>query len=85
MRIDKIGDFVRRRHGRALDQDDMQPDLQSRQATRPGDGIRRIRFADHQAGARQEPIPMSGLDRVVYREIEAEIICREDDLFQLAT
>jgi hypothetical protein len=63
----------------------MQPDLQIRQAMRPGDGIRRIGLADHQAGAGQQTIPMGSFDRVVDRAVEAEIIRREDDLFQLAT
>jgi hypothetical protein len=63
----------------------MQPDLQARQPPRPNDGIRRIRFAHHQAGARQKPIAMRRLDSIIDRTVETEIIRRKDDPFQLAT
>jgi hypothetical protein len=63
----------------------MQPDLQIGQSMRPVDGIRRRFLPHHQAGARQHPVAMGRFDRGIDRGIEAEIISREYNLFQLAT
>jgi hypothetical protein len=63
----------------------VQPHFQARQAVCAPDRIRRRPFADHQAGAGQDSVAMGDFDRFVDGKVEAEIIRREDDLFQLAT
>jgi len=55
------------------------------QTTGAADRIIRGGFADHQAGAAQYALPMGDFDRLVDRFVEAEIVRREDDLFQCAT
>jgi hypothetical protein len=39
-------------------------------------------FTHHQARTRQDPVAMRGLDCLVYGNVEAEVISRENDPFQ---
>ena len=47
-----------------------------------GNGIGDSTFTHHQARACQDPVAMRGLDCLIYGDVEAEIISRENDPFQ---
>jgi hypothetical protein len=63
----------------------MEADPERGQAACPLDRIIGGALADHQAGARQDPLAMGALDRLVDGDVEAEIVRREDDALQCAT
>jgi hypothetical protein len=63
----------------------MQAHPKGRQAAGAADRVLCGGFADHQAGAAQYALAMGDFDRLVDRFVEAEIVRREDDLFQCAT
>ena len=60
----------------------MQPDLERRKRAGAGNGIGDSTFTHHQARACQDPVAMRGLDCLIYGDVEAEIISRENDPFQ---
>src|SRR5581483_7430337 len=62
----------------AVDQDEVQPDPQTRQATRPRDRVGGGRGSDHQAGAGQDSVAARRLDRLVDGDIAAEIVSADD-------
>jgi hypothetical protein len=85
MFVDEIRDHRRRQHRLAVDQHDMQPDAQAGHEARALHRIRGGRRGDHQAGARKHTIPMGRLDRIVHRNVQAEIVGADDDSPQLAS
>jgi hypothetical protein len=56
----------------------MESDSQPRQQPGARHRIRRCRRADHQAGGRQDPVPMRLLDSFVDRRVEPEIVGADD-------
>ena len=61
-RVDEIGQLLRRQHRPAVDQHEMQPDAQARQAPRARDRVRRGGAGDHQACRREDAAGVRGFD-----------------------
>ena len=78
VRADQATDLVRRQHRAAVDQHKMQPDAQARQPLRPRHRVGRGGRADHQARAGQDAITAGRLNRLVDRDVAAEIVSRDD-------
>jgi hypothetical protein len=62
----------------------MQPDLKARQPARQLNRSRRRRRSDHQARRGEDAFDMRALDRLVDLVGEAEIVGRENQIFQCA-
>ncbi len=62
----------------------MQPNREPRQPARQFDGRRRRRRSDHQARRGEDALDMGALDGAVDRVGEAEIVRRDDQVFQCA-
>jgi hypothetical protein len=62
----------------------VQPDPEIWQPAGARHGIDRRRGRDHQARGRQNTVPMGGFYCFVYSRVEPEIICTDDQAFQLA-
>ena len=80
----EAADFGARQSRRAVDQDQMQADPQVRQPARARHGVGRRRGRDHQAGGRQNAVPVRLLDGLVDGGVEAEIVGADDQAPQLA-
>jgi len=80
---DQIAHFVSRQDGNAINEVEVQPHREPRQAPRPHDGITHCRTADHQAGGRQNTVPVSLFDGLVDGGIEPEIVRTDDQVLQL--
>jgi hypothetical protein len=81
---DEPGNLSGREHRAPVDQDEMQPDPQLRQAAGARHRVGRGRAADHQARRRQDAAPMRLLDRLVDRNVEPEIVGADDQAPQPA-
>jgi hypothetical protein len=80
----QTGDFGARKARMPIDEYQMQADPQIRQAAGPRHGVSRGGGADHQARGRQNAAPVRFLDSFVDGGIEPEIVCADDQAFQLA-
>ena len=85
IRTDEIRHGRGWRHWPALDQDEVQSDLERREPARPRNGIVRGVAAHHQARGGQNAFPVCRLDRFVDLKCEAEIVGRDDEALQCAT
>jgi hypothetical protein len=83
-RIDEIGQVSRRQDRRSVDQRQMQSDRKLRQTPGHLDGPGRRWSADHQARRCQYPVNVSALDGLVDCVGEAEVVGRDDQIFQCA-
>jgi hypothetical protein len=83
-RVDEVRDGGGRRHRLGVDQRQMQPDSEPRQAARQLHGFGRRRRSDHQARRRQDPFDMRALDRLIDLVGETEVVGRDDQIFQCA-
>ncbi len=81
----QTGNFGRRQQRAAVDQIQMQPDMQIGQAAGARHRVRRFRRADHQARGRQNAVPMRLFDRRVDRAVEPEIVGANDELLQASS
>jgi hypothetical protein len=70
--------FFRRQDRAAVDQHEMQADMQRFEAVRPVDGVRHGRRRHHQAGGRQDAVAVRSLDRFVDRDVAPEIVGSDD-------
>ena len=82
--IHQIGNPLGRQDRAAVHQNDMQAYAQAGQLLGPGDGIARGRGPDHQAGRRQNAVPVCLFDREVDFRRQAEIVRGDDQRRQLA-
>ena len=82
--IHQIGNPLRRQNRAAIHQDEMQADTKSWQLLGPGDGIAGGRRPDHQAGRRQNAVPVCLLDGEIDFRRSAEIVGGDDQRLQLA-
>lgn len=80
--FDKIRHRMCRKRGDAVHQHEMQPDSKPGKAARSGHGIGSSRARHHQAGGRQYAIAMGLFNRFIHFRRGAEIIRRDDQLFQ---
>ncbi len=80
--IDKIGDRFRRQNGCAFDQSQVQPDPERRQGAGALHSVGNSAFTHHQARACEDTVAMRGLDGLIYGDVEAEIISRENNPLQ---
>ena len=83
--VDETANLLRRQDRGAVDQHEVQPDPESRQPLGPRDGVGRSRRADHQAGGSQDAVTVRDLDRLVDRDVVAEVVGRDDKALQAAT
>ena len=81
-RFDEIGDRICGKRRDTIHQHKMQAHSQIGKAARAGDGIGRGGARHHQAGSRQNPVAMGPFDRCIHFRRGAEIIRRDDQLFQ---
>ncbi len=82
--IDEVRDGRGRQNRRCVDQRQMQADRKPRQPARQFDGRSRCWRSDHQARRGQDAFDMGALDGAVDLVGEAEIIRRDDQIFQCA-
>src|SRR5579883_2939776 len=75
---DQAGKLGRRQDRHAVDEDEVEPDRQPRQAPRPRHRIGRGGGRHHQAGAGQDAVAIGALDRLVDRTVAAEIVGTDD-------
>jgi hypothetical protein len=80
----QTGDFGARKARMTIDEHQMQADPQIWQATGARHGVSRGGGANHQACGRQNAAPVRLLDSFVDGGIEPEIVCADDQAFQLA-
>ena len=76
--INEPADLAGRQHRVAVDQYQMQPDLEARQTAGARHRIRCRRRRDHQAGAAEDAVAAGLFDRLVDRNVAAEIVSRDD-------
>jgi hypothetical protein len=82
--VNQIRNRRGRQHGLAVNQRQMQPDVKPRQLARQLDSRRRRRRSHHQARRCQDSFDMRALNGLVDLVGEAEIIRRDDQIFQCA-
>jgi hypothetical protein len=82
--VDEVRQLLRRQRRPALDQHEMQADVQSRQSPRAGDGVLRRGTGDHQAGSGEDAALMRDFDRFIHLAGKAEVVGRDDDTLQSA-
>lgn len=80
---DEIGNTLGRKDGTAADQNEMQPDPERRQTSRPLYRVLRRRRPDHQTRGIENALAVRPLDRFVDGNGSAEIIARNDQPLQV--
>jgi len=81
---DQVRYLGSRQSRKAVDKVEVQPDREARQTPRARYGITDCRTRDHQAGGRQNAVPVGLLDSLVDGGIEPEIVRADDQASQLA-
>ena len=82
--VHQIRNRRRRQHRLGVDQRQMQADGKRRQATRQLHSLSRRRRSDHQARCGENAFDMRALDRLIDFVGEAEVVRRDDQIFQCA-
>ena len=83
-RVDEIGHGRGRKHRLRVGERKMEPDGELRQAPRDFDSPSRRRRAHHQARGSENALEMRALDRLVDLVGEAEVVGRDNQIFQCA-
>jgi len=83
-RVDEIGQAVRRQDRPAFHQHQVQAHAQPREPACARDRVLRRGGAHHEAGSRQDPATMGGLDGLVDFACKPKIVGGDDDLLQSA-
>ena len=81
---DQIWNLPRRKNWITIDQGEVQPDAERRQAACPLHRVRHCRCANHQARRRKDAAAMALFDRFVHRHRGTEVVGCDDQLLQLS-
>jgi hypothetical protein len=82
--VDQIWHLLSRQRRPAIDQHDMEPDPQPRQAARSLNRIRRRGARDHHTCCCQDTVAMRNFDGLVDLRRQPEIVSRDDEALQSA-
>ena len=83
--VDEAGNLPRRQGRRPVDEGQVEPDPKVRQPLRPRHRVGHRRAADHQAGGRKDAVAVGDLDRLVDRDVVAEVVGGDDESLQTAS